>query len=42
MPPLPAPMMAVLAFSTSPCPGEIVKVPRPIRKRLMETLCYVA
>ena len=30
------------AFSTSPCTGEVVKVPRSILDRLTETLCYVA
>jgi hypothetical protein len=30
------------AFSTSPCTGEIVEIPRPILERLTETLCYVA
>jgi hypothetical protein len=30
------------AFSTSPCAGEVVKVPRAILERLTETLCYVA
>lgn len=31
-----------LAFSTSPCSGEIVKLPRAVLDRLTETLCYVA
>jgi hypothetical protein len=30
------------AFSTSPCAGEVVEIPRPILERLTETLCYVA
>jgi hypothetical protein len=30
------------AFSTSPCVGEVVKVPRSILECLTETLCYVA
>jgi hypothetical protein len=30
------------AFSTSPCTGEIVKLPRAVFERLTETLCYVA
>jgi hypothetical protein len=30
------------AFPTSPCVGEVVKVPRSILERLTETLCYVA
>ena len=30
------------AFSTSPCAGEIVKLPRAVLERLTETLCYVA
>jgi hypothetical protein len=30
------------AFSTSPCAGEVVKVPRSILERLTQTLCYVA
>ena len=30
------------AFSTSPCTGEIVELPRAIVERLTETLCYVA
>jgi hypothetical protein len=30
------------AFPTSPCAGEVVKVPRSILERLTETLCYVA
>jgi DDE superfamily endonuclease len=30
------------AFSTSPCTGEIVELPRAIFDRLTETLCYVA
>ena len=30
------------AFSTSPCTGEVVKVPRAVVERLTETLCYVA
>jgi hypothetical protein len=30
------------AFPTSPCAGEVVKVPYSILERLTETLCYVA
>src|SRR5215207_8021917 len=30
------------AFSTSPCTGEIVELPRTVVERLTETLCYVA
>jgi DDE superfamily endonuclease len=30
------------AFSTSPCTGEIVELPRAVFERLTETLCYVA
>lgn len=30
------------AFSTSPCTGEIVELPRAVVERLTETLCYVA
>ena len=30
------------AFPTSPCAGDIVKVPRAVLERLTETLCYVA
>jgi hypothetical protein len=30
------------AFSTSPCTGETVKLPRAVVERLTETLCYVA
>lgn len=30
------------AFPTSPCTGEMVKVPRAVVERLTETLCYVA
>jgi hypothetical protein len=30
------------AFSTSPCAGEVVEIPRPVLERLTETLCYVA
>ena len=29
-------------FPTSPCTGEVVKVPRAVVERLTETLCYVA
>lgn len=30
------------AFSTSPCAGELIKLPRAVLERLTETLCYVA